>query len=172
MHFPETLKHIAIAVALVVAGMIGGTADAGAAEMKVEAVMAPQEQMRLDFEDGSKHFVLLVRRTGTAKGSGPLADAEVTEFGMHDLVRGQDGDPRGYLVFSLADGSKAYIKFRVRAIFVPGPNGKPKLLDNGFWEVAGATGSLKGLKGAGTLHIKPASKTDRRFILNGELVKP
>jgi hypothetical protein len=115
--------------------------SAFAEKMSVEAVLAPQEKIRLDFEDGT-----------------------------HDLVRGKDGDPRGYLVFAHTDGSKAYIKFRVRAVFVPGPNGKPRLLDNGYWEVVGTTGRFDGMKGAGTLHIKPASKTDRRFILNGDLV--
>ena len=164
----KILKSISAVVFLATLGM---SATAKAESMQVEAVMAPQEQMRLNFEDGSNHFVLLVRRTGAAEGSGPLAGAAVTEFGMHDLVRGKDGDPRGYLVFAATDGSKMYIKFRVRAIFVPGPNGKPRLLDNGFWEVAGATGSFKGTTGAGTLHIKPASKTDRRFILKGKLVK-
>ena len=32
------------------------------------------------------------------------------------------------------------------------------------------TGSFKGLKGAGTLHIKSANPTDRIFILDGDLV--
>ncbi len=153
----------AFAVALV-------TGTAFAEKISVEAVMAPQEKIRLNFEDGSKHFVLMVRRTGKAEGQGPLVGAGVTEYGMHDLVRGKDGDPRGYLVFAQDDGSKMYIKFRVRAVFVPGPGGKPRLLDNGYWEVVGTTGRYKGMKGAGTLHIKPASKTDRRFILNGDLV--
>ncbi len=158
------------------AALLGGLAaallagSAFAEKMTVETVLSPQEQIRLNFEDGSKHFVLMVRRTGKAEGQGPLAGASVTEYGMHDLVRGKDGDPRGYLVFAHQDGSKAYIKFRVRAVFVPGPSGKPRLLDNGYWEVVGTTGRFDGMKGAGTMHIKPASKTDRRFILNGDLV--
>ncbi len=58
----------------------------------------------------------------------------------------------------------------VRAVFVPGPDGKPKLLDNGFWEVVCGTGRFDGLQGAGTLHIEPAGGADRRFILAGELL--
>jgi len=138
--------------------------------VKVEAVLSPKQQMKLDFEDGSKHFVLLVRREGTASGTGPLAGAAVTEYSMHDIIRGVGGDPRGYLVFADGDGGKAYIKWQVRAVFVPGSDGKPRLLDNGFWEVAGGTGKFAGMQGAGTLNIKPASKTDRRFILTGDLV--
>lgn len=168
MILPNPLKRLST---LFGAAAIAVAATAAQAEtIAIETVLAPQEQIRLDFEDGSKHFVLMVRRTGDATGQGPLAGASVTEYGMHDLVRGKDGDPRGYLVFEQKDGSKAYIKFRVRAVFVPGPNGKPRLLDNGYWEVVGTTGAFKGMKGAGTLHIKPASKTERRFILTGDLV--
>jgi hypothetical protein len=66
-------------------------------------------------------------------------------------------------------GDLAYIKWLVRGVFVPGPDGKPTLLDNGVWEVVIGTGKLKGLKGAGNLHIKAVSATDRKFMLAGEL---
>lgn len=152
------------------AALIAGAASAPTlgADLDLRAVMAPKEQMRLDFADGSKHFVLMVRREGKAQGSGPLDGAAVTEYGFHDLVPGQAGDPRGYLVFTRPDGGIAYVKWQVRAVFIPGADGKPKLLDNGFWEIAGAAGSLKGLTGAGTLHIRAVSPTDRQFELKGE----
>lgn len=140
------------------------------ADVAVKAVMSPKEQMRLDFADGSKHFLLMVRREGKAQGSGLLNGAAVTEFGYHDILPGDGGDPRGYLVFTMPDADMAYVKWQVRAVFVPGADGKPKLLDNGFWEIVGATGKLKGLKGAGTLHIKAVSPSDREFELTGELV--
>ncbi len=69
-----------------------------------------------------------------------------------------------------ADGAKAYVKWLVRAIFVANPGGKPKLLDYGHWELVGGTGTFAGMKGVGTLQIKPAGKTERRFILQGDLV--
>lgn len=147
------------------------TGLAHAEPIQVEAVMSPKQSMRLDFADGSKHFVLMVQREGQSKGSGPLAGAKVTEYGMHDIVPGVGGDPRGYLVFTVPNGDSAYIKWQVRAVFIRGTDGKPVLLDNGFWEIVGATGGLAGLTGAGTLHIKPASETDRRFELTGELVR-
>jgi len=142
-----------------------------AADVALSAVMTPKEQIRMEFADGSKHFLLMVKREGKAQGSGPLNGASVTEFGYHDIVPGDSGEPRGYLVFATPDGDTAYVKWQVRAVFVPGADGKPKLLDNGFWEIAGATGKLKGLKGAGTLHIKGVSPTDREFQLNGEMVQ-
>ena len=140
-----------------------------AADIALKAVMTPKEQIRMEFADGSKHFLLMVKREGKAQGTGPLNGASVTEYGYHDITPGDSGEPRGYLVFALADGEIAYIKWQVRAVFVPGADGKPKLLDNGFWEVAGATGKLKGLKGAGTLHLRAVSASDREFELTGEL---
>jgi len=52
----------------------------------------------------------------------------------------------------------------------PGSKKKFKLLDYGHWEVVSGTGKFKGLKGIGTMTIKAASKTDRRFTLEGDLV--
>lgn len=140
-----------------------------AAPLKVEAVMSPKEKMQLDFADGSKHFVLMVKREGKATGEGLLSGAAVTEYGRHDIVPGVGGDPSGYLVFTLPAGDIAYVKWQVRAVFVPGADGKPKLLDNGVWEVVSGTGQLKSLKGAGILHINAVSPTDRKFSLEGEL---
>ena len=155
-----------IVLAYVGLGIFSGYATA--ADLNIKAVMMPKEQIRLDFADGSRHFVLAVRREGKAEGNGALAGAQVTEHGWHDIAPGVGGDPRGYLVFAASKEDVAYIKWQVRAVFVPGADGKPKLLDNGFWEIVGGTGKFKGLKGAGTLHIKAVSPTDREFSLTGE----
>jgi hypothetical protein len=157
--------------ATLVAGLSCIATMAFASDIRIKAVMTPKEQMQLNFADGSKHFLLMVRREGKAAGTGPLAGSSVTEYGYHDIIPGDSGDPRGYLVFALPNGDAAYVKWQVRAIFVSGDDGKPKLLDNGFWEIAGATGQLKGMKGAGTLHIRAVSPSDREFELTGELVQ-
>lgn len=152
-----------------VAGVVLMCGGASAEPLKIEAVMTPKEKIQLDFSDGSKHFVLMVRREGEAKGTGVLAGAKVVEYGMHDIVPGVGGDPRGYLALTTASGDIAYVKWRVRAIFVTGSDGKPELLDNGYWEIAGGTGALAKAKGAGVLHIKGVSPTDRKFILDGNI---
>ena len=159
---------IGVAVPIVLGA---ATTLVNAAPVKIEAVVSPKELIRLDFADGSRHFVAMMRREGKATGQGILSGAVVTEYGMHDIQPGIGGDPHGYLVFTLPEGDIAYLKWVVRAVFVPGADGKPMLLDNGVWEVVGSTGKLKGLQGAGTLHIKPVpSPLDRNFILEGELV--
>ena len=128
------------AFALCIGLAILWTAGPAAAEkLDISSVMAPVDSIKLDFEDGSKHFVLFVQREGKAEGQGLFAGANVTEYGMHDLIKGVG-------------------------------QAKHQLLDYGVWEVAGGTGSLAKLQGIGTMTIKPASKTKRRFTLTGDLV--
>ena len=133
--------------------------------------MAQKEALKLDFADNSKHFFLLVRRAGKSEGQCPLAGAVVQEYGAHDIVPGVGGEPRGYLEFTKAVGDKAYIKWTIQAIFVPGSDGKPKLMDNGVWQIVSGTGKLEKLKGAGTFHLIAPAPTERRFVLDGELVR-
>lgn len=151
------------------AALLAAAAPAFADPLHVEAVMSPKQALQLDFKDGSKHFVLLVRREGRAEGSGALANTSVVEYGMHDIVPGVGGNPTGYLEMTAANGDIAYINWHIGAVFVPGEDGKPKLLDNGYWQVVGGTGGFHDLVGAGTLHLKSVNPTDRRFILDGEV---
>lgn len=143
-------------------------AAAFAEPVSVEAVMTPQEQMKFEFGDGSKHFVLAVRREGTAKGTGTFDGASVTEFGWHDIRPPVDGDPQGYLELTAENGDVAVLKWSVRAIFLAG-DGKPELFDNGVWELTSGTGQFKDMAGVGSLVIKPAEGEARKFILEGEL---
>jgi hypothetical protein len=161
-----------IAKLTLIAAVLAGAASAAQAEpVKIDALVAQKEALRLDFADGSKHFFLLVHREGKSEGQGLLAGATVNEYGAHDIVPGVGGEPRGYLEFTKADGDKAYIKWVIQAIFVPGPDGKPKLLDNGIWQVVSGTGNLSKLKGAGTFHLVATGPTERRFVLEGELTQ-
>lgn len=159
-------NHIAT---LAAAALLFTAGSALAEPLSVQATMVSKEQIKLDFQDGSGHFVLMVKREGVAAGSGLLDGAQIVEYGRHDIVPGVSGDPSGYLVATKGAGNIAYIKWTVRAVFLPGKDGKPVLNDNGFWEVVSGAGSFKGLKGAGTLHIKSANPTDRIFILDGQL---
>jgi hypothetical protein len=45
-------------------------------------------------------------------------------------------------------------------------------LDNGVWHFIGGTDSLAGIQGAGIMHIKAVSLTDREFSLEGQYVLP
>lgn len=138
--------------------------------LDVTAVMSPQEALQFDFPTEAPHFVLLVQRTGTLAGEGVLDGASATEYGMHDISPGDEGVARGYFIAE-ADGGQAFIQWEVKATFVPGEDG-PILLDNGVWHFVGGTGDFDGIQGAGTMHIKPASETDREFSFQGQYTLP
>lgn len=157
-------------IAALATPLLGVSSIVEAEPIKFQAQVAQKEAIRLDFADASKRFFLLVRREGKVDGEGTLAGATVQEYGAHDVVPGVGGEPRGYLEFTAQDGSKAYVKWVIHAVFVPGPGGKPKLLDNGVWQVVGGTGKLEKLKGAGTFRLQFPGPTDRRFVMEGELI--
>lgn len=155
---------IAAALAIVLAGPSSASADT----VSVEAVLSPTDTIRMDFKDGSKHFVVMVRREGTAEGQGAFAGAKVIEYGWHDIQPPVGGDPHGYLEVTAPNGDIAYLKWTVRAVFLKGGE-KPKLADYGFWELVSGTGAFAEMHGVGTLQIKAVTKTDRKYILTGEV---
>jgi hypothetical protein len=61
-------KLLVLAACLTVLASGAALAD----PLNVQATMLPKEQIRLDFKDGSGHFVLIVRREGVASGTGLL----------------------------------------------------------------------------------------------------
>ena len=155
----------AIALALGSAAAIGDP-------IKIEALMAERQHMKLDFADGSRRYVMLMQREGASSGDQLLAGAKVVEFGLHDVTPNGATDTIFYHAFTLPNGDTAYIKSAFRGVTVRGPDGKPRNALNGLWEVVGASGQLKGLKGAGTVRLKRVSKEARQFTFEGEASLP
>ncbi len=138
-----------------------------AAPMKIEAVITPKAESKLELADGSKRYMLAAQREGKATGTGPLAGATMLEWGVHDVNPSTGANANGYLVFTAADGDIAYLKYQFRAVPLPGPDGKPRFVANGFWETTGGTGKFKGLRGVGTVNYNPK---ERHWTLDGDLV--
>ena len=141
-----------------------------AAPVKVEAVISPRAESKLVFADGSKRYLIATQREGAVTGEGPLAGATMLEWGVHDVTPGSGAHGNGYLVFTTAEGDIAYLKYQFRALQLPVAEGKRRILINGHWEVVGGTGKFQGLRGAGTVQIKPLSPKERQWILEGELL--
>jgi len=144
-------------------------AGAAAEPMTLDVVLSPKDEIRLAFESDGRHSLSLTHREGSAAGSGIFAGATVAEYGMHDVTGGEGGEAAGYLQATTAGGDIAYIKWRLRALFAAGPDGKAKVINGGHWELAGGTGQFAALRGVGTLAIEFPSKTERRYILQGDL---
>lgn len=136
----------------------------------IEAVITPKTESKLELADGTNRYLLATQREGKASGNGLLAGATMLEWGMHDVHPGSSANGNGYLVFTTPDGDIAYLKYQFRTVFLPISEGKRRLLASGYWEAAGGTGKLKGLRGGGTLQFTAPSPKERKWTLTGDLV--
>ena len=159
------LSWTQVVAAAILCALAGGAAQA--APIKVEAVLSPKTESKMEFADGSRRYLLMTQREGKVDGNGPLAGANLVEWGTHDVDPATGAHAGGYLVFTKPDGDIAYMRYQFRGVPVPGSDGKARFLANGFWETAGGTGKLKGLRGTGALRFIPQ---ERRIVLEGELV--
>jgi hypothetical protein len=134
----------------------------------------PNEYTKLEFADGSDRYVALVRRTGRVVGSGMFLGAMVQEWGFHEVTLGAEpnGQGVGYLVISRGAGDMLYLKTQLRQLSVPTKAGELRSVFSGLWEVSGATGTFRGLQGAGTLRINRLSEHERQWMLDGEMSGP
>jgi hypothetical protein len=164
MKFPTKVAVHQFAVAAALCAL--ATSATLAAPMKIEAVITPKTESKLEFADGSKRYLLATQREGKTSGTGPLAGATMLEWGVHDVDPSTGAHANGYLVFTAANGDIAYLKYQFRGVPVPGADGKPRFVANGFWETAGGTGKLKGLRGIGSVHFNPR---ERHWTLEGDL---
>jgi len=137
--------------------------------MILDAVVSTKEDITLAFKDDDRHLVTLLRREGGADGSGVFEGAQVVEYGMHDVTSGDDAEASGYIEATTTGGDIAYFRWRLRAFFVAGPDGKAKLINNGYWELAGGTGQFATMRGVGTMKIEFVNKTDRRYVFEGDI---
>ena len=153
---------LAIAAA---AALVAGSAVAE--PVAVEILHTPQEQVKFDFADGSKHFVLAVRCEGKAEGSGPFTGASVTEIGWHDVNPPISGEPQGYLQLTADNGDVAVLRWSVKAVFL-NVEDKPTLFNSGIWQLVSGTGQFADKRGVGTLVIKPQGGPNL-FILDGDV---
>ena len=142
--------------------------NALAEPVSIEVLLEPQEQVRFEFGDGSKHFVLAVRREGKAEGSGAFDGAAVTEMGWHDVTPPLSGEPQGYLQMTTENGDVAILRWSVKATFIKDQEGKPALVNHGSWELVSGTGQFEDKRGVGSLIIRPQGGPNL-FILEGEV---
>jgi hypothetical protein len=156
------------AAAFAVAIAVPGTVSAKPFSLK--AVLSPKQEIRGDLPTTPPHFVLFVRREGRASGTGLLDGAEVTEYGMPDIRPGLDGAPRGYLVAKLPTGDQAVVQWEVAGHVHPGARREAQAARQRRVALHRRNRGLKGIRGAGTMHIQAVSLSDREFQLEGRVV--
>jgi len=146
------------------AAIVGSSAVAD--PVSVQFDYTTEEEIRFQFADKSGHFILAVRREGTAEGSGVFAGAAVTDLGWHDVNPPVSGAPQGYLQLTAQNGDTAVLRWTVTATFVKGAEGKPAFFNQGIWELVRGTGQFADKRGVGSIILKPAEK---KVILEGEV---
>lgn len=146
------MKSFFVSATAVAAMLLGSSAYAD--PVSVDILVKPEKEMKYQFGDGSKHFILALQRQGEAKGTGVFAGTTVTEVGWHDVNPPISGHPRGYLEFTADNGDVAVVSWTVEAVFTKGKDG-PALLDKGVWELVSGTGQFEEKRGVGSLVIKP-----------------
>jgi hypothetical protein len=163
---------VSVACKLIAAGAFCMTAATAveAAPIKLDAVISPTSESKLEFADGSKRLLVATQREGTVNGDGPFAGARMLEWGVHDVIPGNGAHGNGYVVLTTGEGDVAYLKYQFRALQIPVANGKRRVLINGNWELVGGTGKFKDQRGGGTLHVKRLSPKERHWFLEGELL--
>ena len=160
--------HTSMPVALGLALCLS-VAPAVAEPVTLDAVLSTTDSISLNFKDDTRRFLTLLQREGTATGVGAFEGAKVVEYGMHDVTGGEAAEASGFLEVTTTGGDVAYFRWSLRAFFVGEPGGKTGLVNSGHWELAGGTGPFAGLRGVGTMAIEFPSKTERRYILEGEI---
>ncbi|MEO3431200.1 hypothetical protein AAFN88_20260 [Pelagibius sp. CAU 1746] len=146
-----------------------GATGAGAEPMTLDVVLTTTDDISLNFQNDTRHFLTLLLREGTAEGNGVFEGATVAEYGMHDVTGGVGGEASGYIVATTTGGDIAYFRWLLRAFFVEGTEGKSRLVNSGLWELAGGTGQFAAARGTGALTIGFPSKTERRYLLTGDI---
>lgn len=143
--------------------------SAAAEPVTLDVVLTTSKDISLSFKDDERHFVTLLLREGRASGEGIFQGAAVAEYGMHDVVNGGAATARGYIEAVTTEGEAAYFRWQLSAFFVRNDEGKVGVINSGHWELAGGTGRFAGQRGTGALRIEFPSKTERRYILEGEI---
>lgn len=146
-----------------------GIHGASAEPVTLDVVLTTSKDISLAFKNDKQHFLTLLLREGRASGVGTFEGAQVAEYGMHDVTGGVGGEASGYIEVTTTGGDTAYFRWHLKAVFVAGADGKTRVANGGTWELAGGTGHFAGQKGVGSLRIEFPSKTERRYLLEGDI---
>lgn len=139
---------------------------------RIETFMTENSRLEMEFSDGSERYVAVIQRAGISQGGGLLANTKVTEIGLHDFVPTVSADAVLYHEFKTPGGDSVYIKSTIRGIALPGSDDKTRINLNGLWEIVGASGQLRSLRGSGIVNVKTLSSNVRHFTFEGNISVP
>lgn len=135
----------------------------------VQCAKADEEHV-LDVGDRPHHSLMISKGKCSWKKPMEIAGTQTKEdIGTgFDEIRGSRSNGHGYVVGTLANGDKMYVRTQ----------GAASLKDNvmesaeGTWSFTGGTGKLKGIKGKGTYKGKAAPDGSATYEVEGEYELP
>jgi hypothetical protein len=138
---------LCLAAAAVAQTKISGTGKCG----------QPEKQEAIEVGDRPGHMLMLVKESCTWPAPVEMAGLKAKSYTASILsdMSGQKATDRGYVVVTMENGDKAYVRINQGTSMVS-KDGKP-MSGEGTWSYTGGTGKLKGLTGKGTYKNKPVA---------------
>jgi len=135
-------------------------AAAAAAQTKFSATGKcgqPEKQEAIEVGDRPGHMLVVVKQPCTWSAPLEMAGLKGKSYvaSIVSDVSGQKATDRGYVVVTMENGDKAFVRITQGASMMS-KDGKP-VSGEGTWAYTGGTGKLKGLAGKGTYKSKPAA---------------
>jgi hypothetical protein len=132
-------------------------AAAAAAQTKIAGTGKcgkPETQHSIEVGDRPGHMIVIVKQacTWTAPIEMEGVKAKGYTTAIVSDVSGQKAMDRGYVVVTMEDGDKAFVRVNAGTSTM-GKDGQPES-DEGTWSYTGGTGKFKGLKGQGSYQGK------------------
>jgi hypothetical protein len=117
----------------------------------------PETQQSIDVGDRTGHALVLVKQTCSWTAPVEMEGLKSSTYVVNSVsdVSGTKGQDTGYVVITMDNGDKAFVRFRGASTLVKDGPGTGE----GTWSYTGGTGKLRGLTGKGT--YKSASGEDQ-----------
>jgi hypothetical protein len=130
----------------------------------------PDVSQNIEVGDHAGHVLIIEK--GSCAWSAPFEMAGLkttaSTFAEDVDVTDAKAQARGYLIISMDNGDKAYIRYQG-----PGTTSKEGVLTaEGTWSYTGGTGKLKGLKGKGTYKLSGTPDGASESQVDGEYSLP
>jgi len=130
----------------------------------------PDAQQAIEVGDRANHNLVIVKQS--CVWTEPMEMAGLKTKSYYAVVSsdamGDKGADRGYVIVTMENGDKAFVKFQGSSM---SKNGAPDT-DEGTWSYTGGTGKLKGLKGKGTYKGKMVAADNFEDTIEGEYSLP
>ena len=163
------MKHLT----LVVCFLLTGCAASALAQTKVSGTGKcgkPDASHVVEVGDRAGHVLVLTRESCTWTAPMEMAGLKSKTYtgAVTSDVSGENSQDRGYVVMTMDNGDKAFIRFQGTGASKAGGGHTA----DGTWSYTGGTGKLKGLKGKGTFKSSGATADVTEDQVEGDYSLP